>query len=475
MGEKYYLFFLLIILLNDFSSISTNNSIIIPLFYSNNIDKNINFIELLFHPQLYTKIKLGYPEQNIYLLISTDTDYFSIESDDINPKFYDSNISSTFIHTNIKLSYYNERYKLGFMCLDQFYFINNMDNIQEEVFKNISFDYIYELNREYNINEKKFYIDNDNNEISGIIGLQLPKSLIYSNFLIRLNNVKAINKNIWSLFFLNSKPYLILGEDPYIKNYEDAKRTNSYSSNYYHYWYFLFRDIMAGNTKLNEERVAEYSPQFGGIIGSKEYKNYIKSNFFDNLIKNKKCIENNTTLNYKIYSYYECDIDISLKDFENLEFIHQELSYNFILDKDDLFVDFNNKKYFLCIFLEEDIKHSYLTSNNWVFGIPFVKKYHFVFDQDKKLIFFYEKNIKDIDKNIETNKDNNTFSIGIIIVLGVLTGIIIIYFIIKIILKPKQIKANELEDSFSYRSQEKMNNKDIMNSIYNSKYNQLGI
>ena len=91
------------------------------------------------------------------------------------------------------------------------------------------------------------------------------------------------------------------------------------------------------------------------------------------------------------------------------------------------------------------------------------------------MILFYEKNIKDIDKNIETNKDNNTFSIGIIIVLGVLTGIIIIYFIIKIILKPKQIKANELEDSFSYRSQEKMNNKDIMNSIYNSKYNQLGI
>ena len=47
---------------------------------------------------------------------------------------------------------------------------------------------------------------------------------------------------------------------------------------------------------------------------------------------------------------------------------------------------------------------------------------------------------------------------------------------IKIIFKPKQIKANELEDSFSYKNQDIINNdKENINAIYNSKYNKLGI
>ena len=45
----------------------------------------------------------------------------------------------------------------------------------------------------------------------------------------------------------------------------------------------------------------------------------------------------------------------------------------------------------------------------------------------------------------------------------------------KYIYQGRKKKANELEDSFSYRSQEKMNNKDIMNSIYNSKYHNKNI
>ena len=57
----------------------------------------------------------------------------------------------------------------------------------------------------------------------------------------------------------------------------------------------------------------------------------------------------------------------------------------------------------------------------------------------------------------------------------IFTGLIIVYILIKLIRKPKQIKANELEDSFRYNNQGSMNNKNIMNSFSNSKYNQLGI
>ena len=473
MREKFYIFLFSIVLLNSFIQVTSNDKIVLPLYYINNSDGITNYIEYLFQPQLYTKIKLGNPEQIIYLLITTDSDYFSIEADDINPKFYDSNISSTFTNTNNKLSFYNERYKLGFICLEQFYFINDLNTMQEELYQNLSFDYIYELSEEY-IN-KKYYIDNQNNEISGIIGLEFPKSFSCDNFLIRLKNIEAIQKNIWSIIFINSNPYLIVGEDPYINNNSEMRKTNCYNSGYYQHWFFLFSDIKVGDTKLNEERIAQYSPQFGGIIGTKEYKNYIRINFFDDLIKNGKCFEKNITINDKIYSYYECDININLNNFKPIEFIHQELSYKFILEKNDLFIDFNGRKYFLCIFLEES-ENPYYTTKNWIFGLSFIKKYNFVFDQDAKMILFYDK--ENSNKNIETNiesPEDSPFHIGIIIFLAVFTGLILIYLLIRFIFKPKQIKANELEDSFRYKNQASLSNKDIMNSIYNSKYNQLGV
>ena len=120
-------------------------------------------------------------------------------------------------------------------------------------------------------------------------------------------------------------------------------------------------------------------------------------------------MEKNVTINNKIYSYYECDNDIDLNNFEEIEFIHQELSYKFILDKNDLFVDFKSKKYFLCIFLVEDLQHSYLTSKNWILGTPFIKKYNFVFNEDSKIILFYEQ-IEKIIENGEINDKNNEYS-----------------------------------------------------------------
>ena len=474
MGGKFHIILFIIILLNSISLINNNHSkIIIPLYYSNN-DNISNYIEFLLQGQLYAKIKLGSPEQIIYLLISTDTSYFSIESHDINKKFYDSNKSSTFSNTDIKFSFYKEKYKSGSYCTDQFYLINNIDDMKEVIYKNITFDYINSLSEEYILKEKKYYIDKNYNELSGIIGLQIPKSLSYISVLQRFYNIKAISKNIWSIFTINSQPYLLLGEDPYINDQTEVKRTNCYVSEYYHYWYFLFNDIKVGNTKLKEERIAQYSPQIGVIIGVKEYKNYIQKNFFNDLIMNEKCRENNLTLNEKFYSYYECDSDINLDNFEPLEFIHQELSYKFILDKNDLFADFNNKKYFLVIFLEK-VEYSYQNSNNWMFGTPFIKKYNFVFDQDRQIILFYENNNKNTSNDYKSS-GNSSFTIIIIIFLSIFTGIIIVYLVIKIIFKPKQIKANELEDSFSYKNQDIIDNdKENINAIYNSKYNKLGI
>ena len=74
-----YLISFFIILLNLFSFIQSNKNVIIPLYYTENINK-LNYIEFLFQPQLYGKIKLGTPEQIVYLLITTDINYFKINN-----------------------------------------------------------------------------------------------------------------------------------------------------------------------------------------------------------------------------------------------------------------------------------------------------------------------------------------------------------------------------------------------------------
>ena len=467
MGKKTYLIsFFIILLLNLFSFIQSNKNVIIPLYYTENINK-LNHIEFLFQPQLYGKIKLGSPEQTIYLLITTDINYFSIELNTLNNKFYNPNKSSTFVDLNNKFTFYQENYKSGFYCLEQFHFINEINNIEkEEKYNNITFMYINEYSQ-----SQKFYIDENKNELSGIIGLQYPKSYPIFSILKALKDKNLISKNIWSIKYINSHPYLILGENPYINDNPEEKRTNCYSSGYYHYWYLFFNDIKIGNTKLNEERIAQYSPQLGVIIGVKEYQNYIKKNFFNDLINKNKCFEKSITINGKYYTYFECDKDINLNNFENVEFIHQELSFIFILDKDDLFVDVDGKKYFLCVFSED---YSYQKQNsNWIFGTPFIKKYNFVFDQDIKKILFYDET-PDIKSNYESSKIS-PFTLIIIIFLSLFSGIIFLYIIIKIIFRPKQIKANELEDSFNYKNQEKNDIIEIKNSFVNSKYNSLGI
>ena len=462
MGDEILFF---IILLNTIYFIQSNGNVIIPLYYSENINK-LNYIEFLLRPQLYGKIKIGSPKQIIYLLISTDINYFSIESNSLNTKFYDPIKSSTFVNSNNQFTFYEENYKSGFYCTDQFYFINNINNLQkEEIYNNVTFMYINDFSKQNN-----YYIDINNNELSGIIGLQYPKSYPIFNILKALKDQNIISKNIWSIKYINSQPYLIIGENPYITDNIEEKRTNSYSSGFYNYWYLFFNDIKIGNIKLNEERIAQYSPQIGVIIGVKEYKNYIKKNFFDELINKNKCSEKSINFNNKIYTYYECDKNINLNNFENLEFIHQELSYIFILDKNDLFIDVNDKKYFLCIFPEVN---RYQNENNWIFGTPFIKKYNFVFDQDIKKILFYEDNAN-IKSNYESSKISK-LALTIIIILSIITFLIFLYIIIKIIFKPKQIKANELEDSFNYKNEENLNSKEIKNSFVNSKYNSLGI
>ena len=134
------------------------------------------------------------------------------------------------------------------------------------------------------------------------------------------------------------------------------------------------------------------------------------------------------------------------------------------MDSNDLFVDYNDKKYFLCVFLENENRDD----NDWVLGIPFVKKYNFVFDHDSKIIIFYEKDYE-IRKN---NRKIGWVAWIFIVILIIITSLLTLYLLFKIIFRPKKIIANELEDSFNIKNR---NNDLDLNTFYNSKYNKLGI
>lgn len=130
-----YFFNIILILINR----SFNNRIIIPLKIIDNHNTGLNYIESILQNQLYAEIKLGTPQQNVYLSISTETENFSIESRYINDKFYFHNDSSTYINTDKKISFYHERYKSGNIFKDNFYFQRDL------MTKNIIFIIIYRL------------------------------------------------------------------------------------------------------------------------------------------------------------------------------------------------------------------------------------------------------------------------------------------------------------------------------------------
>jgi hypothetical protein len=86
-------------------------------------------------------------------------------------------------------------------------------------------------------------------------------------------------------------------------------------------------------------------------------------------------------------------------------------------------------------------------------GKPFVKKYQFSFDPDKKMIFFFN-NIQMKDNDFYNNQ--SSFIIIIIIVIGTFIFICLIFFLsVKLYLIKRMNrtkKAYELEDEYEYIS-----------------------
>ena len=145
------------------------------------------------------------------------------------------------------------------------------------------------------------------------------------------------------------------------------------------------------------------------------------------------------------FKYFYCTNFDTIKQFKGIHFKHNDLSIDFFLDYNDLFINKNNKYFFLIAFKPS-------SNTNWIIGYPFFKKFEFVFQPEGKLIGTYF----DYPKNKNTSNNNNGLNTSMILLIcfvGILLIIIfvLVYFLYKLITKKfKKKRANELDDNFDY-------------------------
>ena len=113
-----------------------------------------------------------------------------------------------------------------------------------------------------------------------------------------------------------------------------------------------------------------------------------------------------------------------------------------------------------------------------------MKKNYFYFDNNKKLIGYFDK-VDELEINNQKNKNDKNFFDKIKYYIFIIIGIIIGIFIGKKIReKTRKLRANELEDNYEYlendKNKEEKNSNDFNNNINlnntnsNSNYKEIG-
>ena len=141
----------------------------------------------------------------------------------------------------------------------------------------------------------------------------------------------------------------------------------------------------------------------------------IEKEFFNDKIKKKLCQRNRLENNY--YNY-ECLYLKDIQDFPTLYFFHRNLGFTFELNYKELFREYNGN-FISLIWIDMNER------NTWKLGKPFLKKYIFSFNIDKKKIGFYNTGIEDINEANKKIKKKAYFLyiIIILILLGIMTCI----------------------------------------------------
>ena len=394
-----------------------------PLYTYHTIPPNkttdIEYVNYFLNNNIYIYLNIGTPPQNIVATINFNNCpfYIYVNRCDIMSEF-EIKKSKTYIETPHQYLL-TDIYVYTYLVNDFFYFDKD---------KHFNLTYLFSP-----MNKSQSEI---NYKISPYtcadIGLRLSnpdlKSYNY-NFIRELKKSNAIKDYVFFIEYdknNNDEGYLIIGEEPYEYNnkrykYEQLKEVNAIHVKRDLYWdlkfnsiYFEVKDKDKDELKTINLKIIDVGLDHNYNIISATYEFYemIEKEFFKEKINNNLCKRN--ILRENFYNY-DCGSFEDVKEFPTLYFVHRSLGYTFQLNYNDVFVEYNGR--FICL-----IWINMRERDSWILGKPFLQKYLFSFNIDKKIIGFYN-----LDKNNEN--DNNQKKINpkiylYIVIIIILIGII---------------------------------------------------
>lgn len=487
---KINLIFLIILV------IETRTYIIIPFKIrkypiNNNETLEKNFLQNFLFNIFSAKIEVGTPPQIIETQISGQK--FGIQLKEgicFSSQYYNKKYSSSLIEkshcesTNI-YNLYKE------ISVNETISFNTYEKNKLLKVKNLSMLYLKEFSEQEKNIVKKYgrkielfddFLDffnpkNNSLEINKdgkaclLIGMQLTSSyncLPNSNFISLLKDNNIIKDSNWAIKYYNenenkneSDGEFIIGAFPheYFQNAHNENQlmlSNVLNYKYYQDWELQFKsvyffkqnsenNVATNNIDINNnENIIlvnnnvniEFDIDIKLILGTKKYFTNINEYYFK---------KNQNKCDYKIldnkYGIFICSKNLMVNDFPTLYFYNHIYNYTFEMNHTNLFLDIDDKKYFLIVFDETK-------PDIWTFGTLFLKQYSFVFNTNEKTIGFYNNEIKKekIDIKIWTYL---LYAFFILI-----TGIGGFFLGKKVYNKVRGKKIYELNDGFIYKSSE---------------------
>ena len=417
-----------LILITSLLSILKTEILIIP-FEKNEEKKPFNFTKDIIENLMYTNISVGTPYQKIKSYITLNKGAFYI-SDYYIPKQFDINLSSTFNFESNDMNFSSdEEFIKGKLSKDILQFLNiKGKNI---ILSNITFIYATNCNN----NLKPFPSG------LGFMLKTVPSKQKY-NFLYQLKEKNIISSYTFTIKFKNENSgQIIIGDYPHIYNnnfiLRDFQYTKILDFDNFFQWKFQIEKVFNNEEVIENKVKVIISLNYGICIGGNTYLKIINSTFFKEYIEKGIC-EYKLSDNNLIY-FFECNSNIEISKFPKLKFYQKIMNYTFELDYNDLFILKDEKLYFLIGFRKR-------SSYDWVLGVPFLKKFQLVFDQEREIIGIYTN----------FNKKKNDYFFKILTVCCLLIIVFLISLLYKIIHKKRKIRANELEENFEYISEENL-------------------
>lgn len=396
------------------------------------------FINILPFNHIYTTFYIGSHSQPIKLNIQLQNPYISIldshyGNNNIN---FDPSKSSTYHKGN-----YINVYKTEDAPLESQFIIFNYSGFHSS--DQLLFDdKITQINNFYFINVNKSYVLHTFDYNEGILGLDLRKNdqlSINASLISQLKENNLINKEIFYFSYENdNEGYLIIGDYPHnvLSEYkkEDLVETYAYSYSSEVFWGLNFDNIKYNGSEFNGLKLATFAIENGFILCPNSFRDIIEKIFFKQYINKGYCKKESGE-----YENYSCndtsDVDYSL--FPKLQFYHKDLNMTFSFDYNDLFYNYEKRKYSLLYFNYDQFWDSY-----WILGKPFFKKYQMYFKPDSKRIGFYRTRI------IVKDSFNYWFAATIFLLLVIIGGIT--YYCLFVKVKTRKKRAIELDEEFDY-------------------------